>query len=324
MRADFECAQQRFQCFFPLRDTGWSEGEIEEGLTIKPLKIADHVQIDNEWFLSPADHKELLDSPLWIHYTFRGAPGLQSSAYGQAEQLIRDLVSIMLVFRPKRHARTMLFLPEGGVASPERISTIPEFVQRPIRVNVNDFGVPGLDDMRAALARFRECSEGMLTRLVNPVRLLEHGLQAREPHLATLLWTLGLDALLMASNMKKFVSRLHRIIGRDSFVFGQGRFLGEQPVTRAKDIAEDLYKFRSELAHGSQISECFREHRVLYSTAGESIECGEPGSKLQYRAILHAAALFLLASAVRSVLTDEHLFGQAQNEQTWRKYLDGE
>ncbi|MCZ2152507.1 MAG: hypothetical protein LC114_01185, partial [Bryobacterales bacterium] len=128
---------------------------------------------------------------------------------------------------------------------------------------------------------------------------------------------------LMASNKPMFVSRLCRILGRDSYVFGPGKFLDEQPAIRVEDIAEDLYQFRSELAHGSRISQRFRDRRVLYSTAGDAIECGDAGSELQYRAILHAAALFLLASAVRSVLTDERLFEQAQNGRTWREHLDG-
>lgn len=323
MRADFEWPQQELECLVPLHDTEWREGEIEEGLSIKRLEIADHVDLDDHYFLSRGDRQELLDSPLWIQHTFRGESGRQFDAYRQAQQLIRDLIGIMLVFRPKRHGHMMLFLPVGRVASPERISVLPEFVQVPIRVNVNDFGVPGLDDLRGALARFRKCSEGVTTRLVNPVRLLEHGLQAREPHLATLLWTMGLDALLMASNKPMFESRLCRILGPESCIFGPGKLLGEQPAIRVIDVAKDLYQFRSELAHGSRISQCFRERRVLYSTAGKVIKCGDPGCELQHCVILHAAALFLLAAAVRSVLTDERLFEQAQNERTWRKHLDG-
>jgi hypothetical protein len=322
MRTDFECPQQELQCLFPLRDTEWPEGEIEDGLSIRRLAITEHVDLDDHYSLSRRDCQKLLRSALWIRHTFRGKLGRQIEAYDQAGQLIRDLIGIMLVFRPKRQAHVMLFLPAGHVTSPERISTLPEFVQRPIRVNVNDFGVPSLDDLRDALARFRECSEGTLTRLVNPVRLLEHGIQAREPHLATLLWTMGLDALLMASNKPMFVSRLCRILGRGSYIFGPGERLGEQPVIRVGDAAEDLYRFRSELAHGSRISQCFLARRVLYSTAGETIECGEAGREIQYRSILHAAALFLLAAAIRAVLTDEHLFKLAQNERTWRKHLE--
>jgi|GEM_PF-3269837 len=323
MHPDSNWPQQKLQCFFPLKDTGWSEGEIEEGLSIRRLKIADRMDLTNHYYLSPAHCRELLNSELWIHYTFLGEAGRQFKAYEEAEQQIRDLISVMLVFRPRLHLDLMLFLPSGQTGSPELISSLPKFVQVPIRVNVNDFGSPDLGELSAAFTRFRKCSEVALTRLINPVRLLEHGLQAREPHLATLLWTMGLDSLLMPKNSKLFVSRLCRLLGPESYVFGRGKFLGEQPSIKVGDIAEDLYKFRSKIAHGNDIPIRFREKFALRSTTGEEIYCGEGHSHLPYRAILHSAALFLLLAAIRGILTDANLHGLVQHEDSWLGYLDG-
>lgn len=98
-------------------------------------------------------------------------------------------------------------------------------------------------------------------RLINPIRLFEHGLVSRNPYIRILLWVTAMDGIMMAEKESVFVDRLCALLGRESLVFPptDGVYI-TRPLT-VENAARDLFALRSEIAHGKQISKPFWEVR---------------------------------------------------------------
>ncbi len=324
MQIDASLRQEKLECFFPLReDMGWPEGELYRDLSIERMGFPGDLGSTDCFSISQAQRDDLATSTLWLRYAFQCPIGYRSTAYERANSRVSDLASLMFALCPKPPKCTIVFRRSGPLTCADRICTLPEYFQRPIRVPITDFDAPSLDELRDACVRLRDCYDASMIRLIHSVRFLAHGMQAREAHLATLLWSIGLDGMLMAVNEKVFVSRLCRLLGPDSYVFGKGADWGTQPRVLVKEVAKDLYQFRSEIAHGKEISTRFREKRTLESTAKSPIICGDLGDKMEYRAILHSAAMFLLSAGIRAVFTNAELYKEASDKGRWRAYLDG-
>ena len=121
--------------------------------------------------------------------------------------------------------------------------------------------VPGTmpTELPVIMERIEDAIRRPIIRVQNPVYLLEHGLQATNLHIRVLLWTTGLDGLLMANNRSEFVERLHNLLGADTLIFPPDKIMNRQPKYKVSDVSGDLYDLRSEIAHGREISKRFRE-----------------------------------------------------------------
>jgi hypothetical protein len=157
-----------------------------------------------------------------------------------------------------------------------------------------------------------------VVRIQNSALLLEHGLQATNTHIRLLLWTAGLDAILMGIKANEFCDRLINLLGGDTFVFPPDRNFHRQPTYKVFDVVKDLFELRSEIAHGKQISKKFRETTGILTVGGMSLST--PLDRYQYRQVLEECAVYLLCAALRKVLTSD-LVHDVGNEKRWRNRL---
>lgn len=173
-------------------------------------------------------------------------------------------------------------------------------------------------ELPVMMERIEEAFQRHIIRVQNPVYLLEHGLQATNLHVRVLLWTTGLDGLLMANTRKEFVGRLHNLLGANTPIFPPDKIMNRQPKYKVKDVSDDLYELRSEIAHGREISKRFREKTGFKAIDGFDMAGVFPN--YQYRQVLGECAVFLLANALRKVLT-LNLLDEIANEKKWRQRL---
>jgi hypothetical protein len=180
--------------------------------------------------------------------------------------------------------------------------------------------VPGTmpTELPVIMERIEDAIRRPIIRVQNPVYLLEHGLQATNLHIRVLLWTTGLDGLLMANNRSEFVERLHNLLGADTLIFPPDKIMNRQPKYKVSDVSGDLYDLRSEIAHGREISKRFREKTGFKAMGGFDISGVFPD--YQYRQVLGECAVFLLASSLKKVLL-MNLLDDIASERKWRQRL---
>ncbi|MBX9600882.1 MAG: hypothetical protein K2X35_07760 [Bryobacteraceae bacterium] len=174
------------------------------------------------------------------------------------------------------------------------------------------------------LDRFDVIYEGVKTafaksiiRVVNPIQLLEHGMQVGNKNLGALMFVMGLDVLLMAGGAKRFNLRLGGFLGLDSWVFPRDSILGCQPETKVSDVLRHLYAFRSIVAHGQEIpARPYRQRHDLLSTDGDRINSGP----YDYAELMEEAGLFVLTATLRKIFT-ESLMEDVADVGRWKDRL---
>lgn len=156
-----------------------------------------------------------------------------------------------------------------------------------------------------------------LVRLQNPVLLLEHGMQIGNINLGALMFSIGLDMLVMAGEKMPFVARLGGFLGPQSFVFPPDSIMQLQPLVKVQDVLADLYEFRNSIAHGREIPKVpYRQKYDLLCDGGGRINQGD----YYYSELMVESGLFLLTEALRKIAVD-NLFGVVQDEEKWRLNL---
>lgn len=154
----------------------------------------------------------------------------------------------------------------------------------------------------------------MMPRIKNAIYCFGQGMHAAEPQIRTLLWCMGLDAILMAGNRREFCSRLKVLLRQDAFVFPASRD-GMQPSYRVGEVVDDLYSLRSEIAHGSRLSPRFMDYVGFFGTSGENLR-----PEYTHLELLEECALFLLQRCLKTVLATD-LFNVVQDERQWRQVI---
>jgi hypothetical protein len=162
--------------------------------------------------------------------------------------------------------------------------------------------------------------ESEVVPVVNPFRFLEIGLQTALHHrrAGAVLWTMGLDGLLAAENLDRFSRRLQKLLGKDTRVFPED-WAGRRPKYTIGELADDMFEFRSLIAHGKEILQKYRE----------KIEFEFEPLELSYLAIekwsrgtlMVESILFTLIAALRTAITDG-LMEKIKTQRAWKKWLD--
>jgi len=155
-----------------------------------------------------------------------------------------------------------------------------------------------------------------VVRIQNPLTLVHHGLHIREPHLSLMYWVMGLDMLMMAANVKRFVARLTHFLGENTLVFHRSSTLGQQPKYTVADVAEEVYELRSVIAHGQEIPPRYLAAFDFLSTDDAVINV----SPMTYGQHLSQCALFLLCKCLHKTLI-ENLVTDAAAPRAWRQHI---
>ena len=154
-------------------------------------------------------------------------------------------------------------------------------------------------------------------RLVNPILLLEHGMQIGNPALATLMFVMGLDVLFMAGENHRFVARVGGFLGLDTLVFPRESLTHQQPRTTVGEVLGDLYELRNAIAHGQEIPKHpYREPRNLISIHGQRIGT----QNLVYGDLLLDASLYLLTGCLRRIFV-EGLYEDVAHAERWKRRM---
>jgi hypothetical protein len=314
-----ETHNQPYFFIAPLKGWDGTDGPITGNLSIKRGDDLTFPDLD-EWayFLSQHDLRELKSVRHWLWYEFESPWPRNTQAEKSA--LVRfDAVQYSLQILAPRGSR-------GLVLMARRIGDrlMLESGHHRLPLNETVWGrlatVPGnvLAELPIVIDRIEEAFRRRIIRLQNPVYLLEHGFQATNLHVRVLLWTTGLDSLLMANTRNEFVERLHNLLGAGASIFPPDKIMGRQPKYTVGDVSGDLYELRSEIAHGREIGKKFREKTGFKMVDG--LEMSGVFTNYQYRQVLGEAAVFLLASALRKVLSS-NLLDEIASERKWRQRL---
>ena len=93
--------------------------------------------------------------------------------------------------------------------------------------------------------------------------------------------------------------------------------MNRQPSTVVGSVLEDLYDFRSIIAHGQEVPvKPYRQKHDLVSTKGERINCSE----YYYLQLMQESGLFMLTAALGRIFV-EGLFDDVKDETKWRLKL---
>jgi hypothetical protein len=154
-----------------------------------------------------------------------------------------------------------------------------------------------------------------VVRLVNPVLLLEHGLQINHPYLSMLMWVMGLDMLYMAGERQPFVDRVSGFLGSNTLIFPP--FIHQQPRLTIDEVLDHLYELRNFVAHGREIPRNpFLEKFNIVDRNGRDIDLIE----YTYSQVLMESALFLLTESLRKIMT-EGLVDTVRDDASWKQTL---
>jgi hypothetical protein len=190
--------------------------------------------------------------------------------------------------------------------------------------------------------------------LRDSLQLFRHGMQMQAPALRLLMFTMGLDALMMGAGTKlTFSRRLKHLLGADSPVFGGLHVLYGQPhlddswmscdnlsrhAPSTRPINEDdlkvtvsgvvdhLYDARSRIAHGNSCSKAMSTDTRPLTIGTSENECytyNTNGVEWSHLAFLSDCALFLLRQILYDIATSGSIdiFQEGKTKQ-WRDRLE--
>jgi hypothetical protein len=175
-----------------------------------------------------------------------------------------------------------------------------------------------IDLLGTVLLRLNQAYDQRIMRLVNPVELLFHGLRANNEYIGPILWTAGLDMLLMAGGAGQFETRAVSFLGSTTFVFPPD-YAGRQLSYTVKDLAKEVYEFRNVTAHGQHVTGRYLDVENLKYLNGTVDTPLSPRYRYQF---LGDAAASLLCSVLRKVFIED-LLAPAKTDNAWRTRLKG-
>lgn len=259
------------------------EMSFPRGLSVKRLDESAKEEF-SRWkdVLSGQEIDNLKKTQFWIVYCYRDQSGRNWETEERAMSLVTTTALALQIVAPLG-GHWVVFLgrhhPKIGFLA-ETVNRLPE--THPTRW-ASRFGFPGLhqEDFLSAVNGVHNAFERKIIPVQNAVQLFEHGLQSSNLHIRVLFGVMALDVLLMAKNAKTFRRRLGNFLGDDTLVFPAVPSIG-QPKYRIADVASDLYKLRSDIAHGSWHRGSSWERKMPITPNIELISIGISWKKLRY------------------------------------------
>ncbi len=305
----------------PLRIFPDAEMNLADDLRV--LRLSDHyAPCFDEWntHLGLGEIRDLKDILFWISYDYESnASNPDDPADKKALGLLNDALICSQILAPvgARNVKVACYYLDGKMlnktTAPRRDMSGTAWA----RVVLDQSAIT---DWGEILSRFRKAVEQNFVRVINPVRLFQHGLEATEIHIRVLLWTTALDALLMAESGSKFETRLCSFLGRDTLIFPPDPYLGWRPTYTVGEVARDLYTLRGLIAHGKEIRTKFRQE-VGFTIQGGSDAMRDTYGTYQYWQVLEECALFLLCATLKKLFIED-LLDEVADGRRWASYLD--
>ena len=257
--------------------------------------------------LRPDQKWQIQNRPTWLTAEVK-KPELQ----GVVQQQILDTAIALQVASPigceNFIALTHVFSSAGDSVLDRGSLTSPEWSRRtaPQLANATDCKFI-VDTVLDAFAN--------KSRVVNPLRLFELGLQSDHLYIRTMLWTTALDGLLMAVKEQLFVDRLCKYLGEGHAVFPPVPGITVRQIT-LRDVAHDLFELRSKVAHGMKITDKFwKPLSAIVPAPGAVPYDGTP----TLAAYLEEASLLLLTTVLRKIVHED--IGIIDHPKAWKSRL---
>ncbi len=185
----------------------------------------------------------------------------------------------------------------------------------------------GIDLKRLDPVQLSPLIEGTLTAIesgfvpiVNPFQFLELGFQTAVNHkrAGSVLWMMGLDAILASRTKLGFSEHLQKLLGANSRVFPED-WAGRRPMYTVGELASDMYEFRSLIAHGKEILPKYRDPITIDYEQADLVYL--PAEKWSRGTLMIESIVFCLLAALRKVIT-EGLTQRMKNPHVWKRWLD--
>lgn len=157
-----------------------------------------------------------------------------------------------------------------------------------------------------------------MTRMINPLYFFSLGLESPNSYISTFLWLSGLDSLLMAATRKQFCDRLVNVFGEKQLILPRCE-PGGQPNYQVAAMVEDLYTFRSVIAHGQLVPKNLLAPCAFTNDRGAVI-ASYPG-QIRVVDVLRECSLFLFTKMLKLILAGGYLKA-FENEKSWRLKLN--
>jgi hypothetical protein len=128
------------------------------------------------------------------------------------------------------------------------------------------------------------------------------------------MFVMALDMLFIAGEISPFMKRVGGFLGLDSLIFPQDSLMNYQPKTTVGEVLKDLYDLRNIIAHGQEIpKQPYRENHDLMSADGHRINYDD----YYYAELMLESGLFMLTTALRKIVTEDH-FEDVADPEKWR------
>lgn len=270
------------------------------------------------WALSGREIESLQSYPTWLCCEFLDEPSSGTPRQKRAIELVKDTRLAIQILSPIGAPDSTIFVFHEekvglGVVNVEHLRPWDSSVWG----RVAGFDGITFQNVSLVVRGVHTAVNSKETRLVNPLRFLEHGLESTELHISIFLWVTALDSLLMAGESRAFENRLNNLLGENTLIFPV--LMDKQPKYRVKDVARELFELRSCVAHGLKFPLKFQKP-VGFRDLGENEILGYP-STFQHRQVLYECALFLLIQALRKIFLDKRI-QTVRNTTLWRARLN--
>jgi hypothetical protein len=267
-----------------------------------------------QWAFSGPEIENLERCPTWLNLNFRDVEVLSTSRKQRAVELVNTARLAVLIAAPV-----------GCQDSPilTRYKDHFSVIQRPMMKTTSwgricGFENTSMDEIRALVRGVHRVFHTRLTRMVNPLYFFSLGLESTNPYISTFLWVSGLDSLLMAATRKQFCDRLVNVFGEKTFILPRCD-PGGQPNYQVGAMVDDLYTFRSVIAHGQLIPKNLLAQCFFTNDRAKVIDSyPSPTTVVD---VLRECALFLFTRMLKLILADGYL-KTFENIKNWRLKLD--
>ena len=266
------------------------------------------------WALSGREIESLRTYTTWIRLAFLDSEVSGTVRQMRAAEIVRLTRIAVQIVRPVGCPDSTILISREKAAS--------AFPMAPLTSTpwgrIVGFNNCSLVEIQKVVRGVHQAFRAKITRLINPINLLQLALESSNQYLRPFLFVCVLDSLLMAGDSNPFKRRLSNFLGEGSFALPASDFLG-QPKYSIGEIAEDLYALRSVVAHGQVIPPKFLAATNLFNIHGAAIAAYPPNPR--YIQVLQECALFTLTSVLRRIFLENRI-QQVNDTAGWRARLD--
>jgi hypothetical protein len=163
------------------------------------------------------------------------------------------------------------------------------------------FDAEMLDEVIGMIPRVHAVLNGTNAELKNSISLLQLGLEQYHPLIAGMLWVMGMEAIFDSDNRNDFSDKLCALLGPNSLAFPDWNDLTGPLSYVVKDIAGDLYKLRSKLAHGVDLRKAVKD-RTSPVDLLKTVRLHPFSEETSYALLLSQAACFLLCQVIKKTI----------------------